>query len=206
MKPETLLAELEHVLPIPVDCVQRACAYYDSFNIPDELRPILDGAPRGIAIWNVIWYLLRQHFDAEGEVRIICTKGLPVLFVQSNGAAIRINKVEDGTFEGPVSKKPRTLSRFEQYLFGFSEDDRRGHLVLGHTTRIEGGAAVLNRIVLTLEDEGGVIWSRYIDDERTLGSDTDLTPGLEPTPPAVYPKTGERKTSDTTDTVRGPGN
>lgn len=194
MTEKHLLAALSPHFSIVAGIIRAATEEFESFNIPPERRPVVDGAPSGIMIWYLIWNRLEQHFGRKGPVRVVESDGLKCLYFEDPGVTVRVNKLDAITFDGPVSRNPGRLQAHTQLCFSFY-DRPPGHLVFGYTTRLNGlGAAVLDRILLTLEGEDGVQWLTYIDEGGQDAASEKRNDG--PTPPVVRPKvlpeSGER--------------
>lgn len=187
MTKEQLVEALRPYFGIIANLIRAAAAEYESFNIPADRRPVVDGAPSGITIYHLIWDRVERQFGFKGPVRVEESEGLKCLFFEDPGVRIRINKVSAVSFTGPVSRNPGKLFTHPQLCLAFF-DEPPGHLVFGYTTRFNDvGAAVLDRVVLTLEGEDGVQWWTYIDEDRQAA--VPLAPPSGPTPPIVRPKT-----------------
>lgn len=186
MTKESLLAALGPHLPVVTELIRAAVEEYESFDIPPNRRLVLDGAPSGIAIYHLIWDHIERRFGRVGPVRVAETDGLKFLFFEDPGVAIRVNKLDALSLTGPLSREPRKLNNHPQLFLSF-HDEPPGHLIFGYTKRLNAiGVAVLDRIVLTLENEDGVQWCTYIDDADSTALPAEPTPS--PTPPVVRPK------------------
>ncbi len=186
MMQETLLAALGPHFPVVAGLIRAAAEEFESFNIPVERRPVLDGAPSGITIYYLIWNHFERHFGCSGPVRVTETGGLRVLFFEDPGVSIRVNKLHSLSLTSQLSKDARKLQYHSQLLFSF-HDEPPGHLIFGYTKRLnEQGVAVLDRVLLTLENEDGVQWSTCIDDEGVATMPMETPPS--PMPPVVRPK------------------
>jgi len=187
MNKDQLVGGLKPCFPIITSLIRAAAEDFESFKIPAELRPVVDGAPSGIMIYHLIWDRLERQFGFKGPVRVAESEGLKCLFFEDPGVSVRVNKLNPVSFSGPVSKNPSKLYAHPQLFFSFF-DQPPGHLVFGYTTRLNDmGAAVLDRVVLTLECEDGVQWWTYIDEEGQAATPAEPLPG--PMPPIVRPKT-----------------
>ena len=193
MTRESLLAALGPHFPVVASLIRAAAEEFESFNIPVERRPVLDGAPAGIAIYYLIWDHFERHFGCSGPIRVTETDGLKVLFFEDPGISIRVNKLDSLNLSSPLSRDARKLHNHPQLFLSF-HDEPPGHLIFGYTKRLnEQGVAVLDRVLLTLENENGVQWRTYIDDDQATA--TPVEPLPSPPPPVVRPKAlpGESK-------------
>lgn len=196
MTQETLLAALGPHCPVVAGLIRAAADEYESYNIPVERRPVLDGAPAGIAIYHLIWNHFERHFGCSGPIRVTESDGLKVLHFEDPGVYIRVNKLDSQSLTSPLSRDSRKLHNHPQLFLPF-HDEPPGHLIFGYTKRLdERGVAVLDRVLLTLENEEGVLWSTYIDEPGAAV--TPVEPPPAPTPPVVRPKAlpGESKKAD----------
>lgn len=186
MTKEQLVDALKVHFPIIAGLIRAAADEFESFNIPPDRRPVVDGAPSGIMIYHLIWDRLERHFGSKGPVRVAESEGLKCLFFEELGVCVRLNKLNPVSFNGPVSRNPSKLHAHPQLCFAFF-DQPPGHLVFGYTTRLNDiGAAVLDRVLLTLEGEDGVQWWTYIDDDGQAAAPVEPLP--TPMPPVVRPK------------------
>ncbi len=186
MTQEELVTALKPHFPVITAFIRAAAEEFESFNIPIDRRPVVDGAPSGIMVWHLIWDRLERHFGFRGAVRVTESDGLKSLFFEEPGVGVRVNKLDAINFSGPVSRSPGKLYAHPQLFFSF-HDEPPGHLVFGYTARLnEQGVSVLDRVLLTLETEDGVQWWTYIDDDGRVAGRTEQLP--PPTPPVVRPK------------------
>jgi hypothetical protein len=184
MTRETLVAGLRPVFPTITSLIRDAAAEFESFQIPVDRRHVVDGAPAGIMIYALIWDRVERLFGWQGPTRVTEIDGLRVLFFEALGVGVRVNKLDSLTFAGPIARDPTKLHVREQLCFAFYQEPP-GHLIFGYTTRLDQrGVAVLDRVLLTLEGETGVLWWTFIDEAgSSLVSDQ-----AGPRPPVVRPK------------------
>jgi hypothetical protein len=186
MTQEALTDALRPAFPIITSLFRQAAEEFETFDIPIDRRPVVDGAPVGIMMYALIWDRLERHFGRKGPVRMVETDGLKVLFFEELGIGVRVNKLDPLSFAGPISRDPRKLQNHRQLCFSFY-DELPGHLIFGYTTRLDQrGVAVLDRVLLTLEGETGVQWWTFIDEEGQAVALPDEQTG--PRPPVVRPK------------------
>lgn len=183
---EALVAGLRPAFPTIATLIRQAAEEFESFNIPVERRPVVDGAPAGIMMYALIWDRVERQFGHQGPIRVTVIDGLKVLFFEELGLSVRMNKLDSLTFAGPITRDPTKLHVRGQMCFAFYQEPP-GHLIFGYTTRLdERGVAVLDRVLLTLEGETGVLWHVFIDDDEQLMSPVADETG--PRPPVVRPK------------------
>jgi hypothetical protein len=183
---ETLVAGLRPVFPTITALIRDAAEEFESFAIPVERRPVVDGAPAGMMRYELIWDYVERHYGCRGPIRVLKMDGIKVLLFEELGVAVRINKLDSLTFAGPIARDPAKMRVHVQLCFSFYEEPP-GHLVFGYTTRLdERGVAVLDRVLLTLEGETGVLWWTFIDDEGQFMS--PVADQMGPRPPVVRPK------------------
>lgn len=186
MSREMLVAGLRPAFPIINTLIRQAAEEFESFDIPVERRPVVDGAPVGIMMYALIWDRVERHFGRQGPIRVMEIDGLKVLFFEELGLAVRINKLDSLTFAGPIARDPTKLHVRGQMCFAFYQEPP-GHLIFGYTTRLdERGVAALDRVLLTLEGETGVLWWTFIDDDEQFMSLVADQTG--PRPPVVRPR------------------
>ncbi|MCK4340141.1 MAG: hypothetical protein KAY37_00270 [Phycisphaerae bacterium] len=186
MTQEQLVAALKPHFPVITSLIRAAAEEFESFNIPTDRRPVVDGAPSGIMIYHLIWDRLERHFGFKSAIRVTESEGLKFLFFEKLGVSVRVNKLNAVSFNGSVSRTPGKLHAHPQLFFSFY-DQPPGHLIFGYTARLnEQGVAVLDRVLLTLEGEDGVQWWTYVDVDGQADAPVEPAPG--PTPPVVRPK------------------
>ncbi len=186
MTKEQLVAALRPSFPSIAALIRAAAEEFESFNIPVERRPVIDGGPSGIVIYHLIWDHFERHFGFSGSIRVAESDGLKVLFFEELGISVRVNRLDPLSFNGPLSRCPGKLHLHPQLNFAFHEEPP-GHLTFGHTTRLDDrGVAVLDRVLLTLEGEDGVQWWTYIDEDEQSAATVEVPSSVAP--PVVRPK------------------
>jgi hypothetical protein len=188
MTKEALLQALKPHFRTISSLIRAATDEFESYNIPLERRPVVDRGPSGIMIWHLIWDYFERHFGYTGPVRVAVHEGLRVLFFEESGVSVRTNKLDSVDLTGPIAKEPSKIHAHPQMCFAF-HDEQPGNLIFGYTKKLnEDGSCVLDRVYLTLENQDGVQWWTFIDDDEDSCGITPIAPTHGPGPVLVRPK------------------
>ncbi|MFN0135141.1 MAG: hypothetical protein ACKVS9_03390 [Phycisphaerae bacterium] len=169
---QRILSLSEPVAPLLLHCLRLAWLQWRTW-IPSDHQVGLDGAPRGVFIWNQFWILIREAIAGDDNYRVEMAGGTPVLLLVESELRIKQNRIDDETYRPRNALNESNVEERQMLLFTGAEEP--GIITLGFKTNKVGQLNELDQVLLTFETVDAVFILCRLDGEGGFGEErTDV--------------------------------